>query len=293
MEQLLIAVLQDLGGESGGAALAPDMTEEYLDQQYAGLELLLGFNVQRDLFRQLTGEYGFAITSLNILAPAGLGAVLVSEVADPPVVGDSLAALGLLAGALTSDGVTIERVTVGANEVSQVTLEVEGEPVTVHYGIVGDQLVVSVGNALVEYALGWPDALSDNPDYQEAVGYLPPNPQGIAYLDVPTIAQLGTLLLGGLATEIETGLTDAGDRCAEFAAQEEAQTAYDADPAAQSDLDTDFDDVACEDYFDAVSDDNLGVALDFSINVGALAVGEYEQDGMAVTSGILVIPDES
>jgi len=91
---------------------------------------------------------------------------------------------------------------------------------------------------------------------------------------------------------LNAGLQDASDRCAEFSTQSDAQAAYDEDPIANFDLDLDFDGVACSDYVAGLSSGSPVAVLESQVNGGSFAAVSYKQDGMAFTSGILVIPDQ-
>jgi hypothetical protein len=184
-------------------------------------------------------------------------------------------------------------ITIGDADVNQIVVAVEnldGMPVSVQYGVIGDEFILSTGDAVVEYALGVADPLSENPEFQEAVSLLPVEYDGLFYLGTSSLIEAGQPVLTGVGSDLDSGLDDASDRCAEFTTQDEAQAAYDEDPVANFDLDLDFDGAACDDYFEDSSLSTPGVAVDVQPNVGSFAAVTYKEDGMAFTSGILVIP---
>jgi len=290
IEQVLVAVL---GVFSGSTEPAPVITQQYLDQQYDGLEMLFGFNVQTDFIRQLQGEYGFALTHIDVSDPSNIQAVLVSEVDDPLVVTDALRSLGGFVQAASEGQASISTVTVGDSTVNQITVQAEGSEIVVQYGVVNDELVLSIGNALVEYVLGTSPTLVDNPGYQEALGYLPAEHDSIYYVGIPALIELGSSMAEGVSADVDSGIVDSSDRCVEFVDQAAAQQAYDDDPVTNFDLDLDFDGVACDDFFEGSVSGEMDLQMAFEVNVGVLALVSYQQDGMSFTSGILVIPDES
>ena len=290
LEQLFIAVLS--GTSSTSSEPLPELNQQFFDQQYAGLELLLGFNLQTELIRQLTGEYGFALTNVDLLDPANIGVLLVSGVSDPETVGNSLASVGLLIQSMSEGSSTVSSITVGDYSVNQIQVESDGAELAVQYGVADDQLIVSTGDALVEYVLGSSGALADDPVFQEALGYLPSQYDGLFYLNTPELVELGSSVLGPMlsATE-ESGLPDSSARCGDFADQQAAQSAYDEDPVANFDLDVDFDGQACDDFFQDSAATTPTIGFELSVNLGGLALVSQTEDDATMTSGILVIPD--
>ena len=122
---------------------------------------------------------------------------------------------------------------------------------------------------------------------------LPAEYDGLLYVEVSEVLAAGEPILDGVTSDLDSGLQDASDRCAEFGDRSEAQIAYDDDPIANFDLDLDFDGLACDDYFNESSTSMQGVGLGVQLNVGSFAAVSYKQDGMAFTTGILVIPRRS
>jgi hypothetical protein len=289
IEQLLVVGSGELSGATG---IMPEMTQEYIDTQFAEFVPLIGFNVQTEFIQQMEGEFGFALIGVDPMNPASIQAILASEIADPIAVTDALTSVGNLIQGVGQGQVQASLVTIGDSSVNQIAFDADGVPINVQYGVVGDEFTLSVGDAVVEYALGVSDPLSANPDFQEALSLLPAEYDGLFYLGTASLIEAGQPIVSGVGSDLDSGLGDASDRCADFVAQEDAQAAYDEDPVANFDLDLDFDGVACDDYFDVPSTGTAVAGLDGQVNVGSFAAVSYKQDGMGFTSGILVIPDE-
>jgi len=289
IEQLLVV---GSGLMSGSTEIVPEMTQAYIDSQYAEFVQLLGFNLQTAFIQQLQGEYGFAVTGVDPVDPANIQAILTSEVGDPLVVTDALSSAGALVQAFSEGQAVVSTVTIGESSLNQVALNADGSEITVQYGLVGDEFALSVGEALVEYTLGIAEPLSANPDFQEALSLLPAEYDGLFYLATSDLAETGEPILTEASSDLDSGLEDANDRCAEYITQPLAQAAYDEDPINNFELDLNFNGVACDDYFDDTAPGSPVAVLDAQANIGSFAVVSYKQDGMAFTSGILVIPDE-
>lgn len=307
-EQLILFILVGRTGDEETTFTTP--TEQLIADQYSGLEMLLGFNAQTDLFQQLVGEYGFAVNSINLMDPESFGVLFVSGVDDPVVVDNTLTSLGRLMQMVGEDAPPIEQVTVGDYTVNQITVTSEDMTTDIQYGVVGDELVVGVGTALLDYVLGATGTLSDNPLYQEALAYLPEPQTGVYYVNAPEVVNIvlgfASLLVvdsfseastEAVSSDVDAGITDAGERCAEYVDQREAQAAYDDDPVTNFDLDFDFDGVACDDFFTEsvgvmASPEPTTIFSTGGLNIGALASVSYLDGEIERTSGILVVPGE-
>jgi hypothetical protein len=271
-----------------GEAATPGAVD--LESQYLLLSLLLGFHIQDDFLAQLSGEYGFALTNIDLNDPTQIEALLVSEVQDPERVG---LAIGNLSPLLTSigAGVSVTSRLIDGDTVTTVGVPLDGlAAVTVEYGVVEQELLVGVGEAIDAYLDGPTSSLAADPGYQQALSLLPDEYDGVFFVNVSTlmeVAQEG----GDLADAIGVGGLVAEDsRCAEFASAEEAQAAYDEDPIANFDLDPNFDGQACEEYF---SEQTGGFATPVAAydRLGDFALVSHKDNGLARTSGILVIEE--
>ena len=289
IEQLLVVAT---GIMSGVSETAPEMSSAYIDSQLASFAPLLGFNPQTDFIQQLEGEFGFAVTQVDPVDPANIQAIITSEVGDPLVVADALGSLGALIQAGSEGQAVVSTVTIGDAAVNQIAITSDTGDINVQYGVVGDEFALAIGDALVEYALGSGEPLSENVDFQETMALLPTEYDGLFYLGVSELASAGEPMLEGVSSSLDAGLQDSSARCAEFLTQSEAQAAYDEDPIANFDLDLDFDGVACSDFVGQSATGSPEPVLNAEVGVGSFAAVSYKQDGMAFTSGILVIPGE-
>jgi hypothetical protein len=309
-EQLILLMLQGVEGDPDAPMTA--FTEASIAEQFAGLEMLLGFNPQTDLIQQLTGQYGLAVSSIDLMDPTGFGVLFVSEVTDPAAVEASLRQLALLSGVIGDDVPPVVSVTIGDAQLSQMEFDVDGMQLPLQFGVVDGQMLIGVGAALSNFILGGSQSLADNPVYAEAMGYLPDPQSGAYFINVPEIVNLAMLGAALFAIDVQSssgsfldddgGMIDASERCAEYATQDEAQAAYDDDPIANFDLDFDFDGEACDDYFDiglwdddsddaGTSDDLFGdLTMGFEVNIGGLAMVTYDDGDIHRMSGILVVP---
>jgi hypothetical protein len=294
VEQVLIVALEASSGSADPLATPVPVTQDYLDEQYESLSLLFGFNPQTDFIRQLEGEYGFALHAIDPADPASTGAILVSDVLDPITVENALESLNAVIQSATQGQFPVTTTTIGGGQVSQVDIPVDDfQQVTLQWGILEGQFVLGLGNALAEYVLGVPSPLSESVTFQETMSYLPAEYDGVFYLQLSRLTDLAESMATESFSDFDGGGEDASESCAVFVDQAEAQAAYDEDPVANYDLDQNFDGVACEDFFsgeDMIDDIETGASVD--VTLGDFAMVSYKQDGLAMTSGILIIPEQ-
>lgn len=303
-------VLQGLGavgislalGQFGGMATpTPDESADaFIARQYQELASLIGVNLQTDLLDQLSGEYGAWVRADP--AAGAVEALFASGVTDPGVVVNALSQLALLVQGGGGGETVVTTRTVDGSTVNVIETEPGAPPI--EYGVVGDRLLIGVGDAIDTDADGPAAALADAGPYQDAVAALPDvNAYATVYVD---LAQVVPLLAGaadssdgmGMGLGAEDGGEDASESCADFASQEEAQAAYDANEPGTFDLDQDFDGIVCEDYFGASTptagaagdQSAAGVPVDLSAFT-AFALVAYEEDGMRRSSAIVTIAE--
>lgn len=298
---LLLA--QAINGEEPGAAPPEGVTgEEYADQQFEQAARTLGFDLRSDLFDLLAGEYGVAISVPDIATltnPDSLFAIVASGVSDPATAARSIGSLATGLAGLVEGG--------GEGTTSFSTREVDGStvytaedtstdlPITAELGVVGDQLLLGLGDSIDTFVTGPTESLADDPVYREVLATLPAEHGGTLYIDLAQAISLAQTLfvLSEGASGTTNGIEDASEDCAAYADQAEAQDAYDADPSL-IDLDQDFDGEACEDFFaqpEASPAPTFG-ELDLSALV-AFAQVRYSRDGLRGTSAILYIASEA
>jgi len=133
------------------------------------------------------------------------------------------------------------------------------------------------------------DNLAKNPTYQAALAELPSEHGFTMYVD---IKQLATLAEAAAAMEMGGGFKDASEKCSEYASQEAAQEAFDADPATNWELDQDFDGQACEDYFvTEQAQATPEISAEQLSKIAAFAMVGYQDGAMTKTSSILLIEE--
>jgi len=296
---LLGLALGAAGGPSGVPAATPvtddpDAAVAAIYEQAAGL---IGVNLQTDLFQQFTGE--FALTISSEADPSSITALFATDVADPGTVVNALNQLNLLIQGAA--GGAAEATTRDVNG-SQVNVIDTGDPAIpdVEYGVVEDQFLLAVGDAIDEFVEGPADSLADNAQFQDVFATLPEENNGLLYVDlaqiVPLLQGLAEADTGALG---ETGIEDAAPACADYESQEAAQEAYDAGEEGTFDLDQDFDGEVCEDFFAAATPEVATAAaatpvteVDLSA-LRAFALVAYEENGLRRSSSILYIePNE-
>ncbi len=270
-------------------------------KQYEDAAGILGVNLQTDLFQQFAGEYGAWLTA-DAAMESGSG-VFASQVSDPDTVSNTLMQLSfLIQGAMGGETALATRA-VGEGSVYSLDL---GDGTTFEFGVVGDMFVMGTGDAVERFA--GPDSASLSADtlYQDVMGTLPEDTNSIFFIDLEQaipLAETASESSDDFGFDTGVGFEDASEACADYATQEEAQTAYDAGEPNTFDLDQDFDGDVCEDYFAPaaveVSDDSDDAGSDFEDTlanadysaVKAFAVVGHEEDGLQHASGILYIAE--
>ncbi|MCA9832518.1 MAG: DUF3352 domain-containing protein [Thermomicrobiales bacterium] len=250
LDSLVQAALSDADGDG-----VQDEATPTVDESWAMLESQLGFNPNTDLLQKLDGEWAVA-ASIQGFDPETFQmnpqVLFVSDSSDPATLQnttDTIAALvqqmndgSYETGVREVDGGTLQTVTLSTESTS-------GVPVVIEYGVVNDQLVISVNGAIDDYLAGDSDKLADDANYQAVLAALPSdNVVAISYVNIE-----GQVLplLDALVTSLNSSFStlDNDPACGDYATQQEAQDAYDADSSTLWNLDYDFDGTACEDYF--------------------------------------------
>lgn len=287
LDTIALLFIQSLFGADSAATPAPiQSAEEYAAGVFEQTAQLFGFNLQTDFIDQMVGEYALALWGVETLDPTQINALFVTGVGDAATFNDAVAKINLLIQGAAQGQVSITTRQVGTDTINVVDLSATGAPVTVEYGVVGNEFVLGVNNGVTVYTEGPADPLSANPTYQGALAALPAEHNSIFYLDLSQLVPLFETFSGAMTVTSE----DASEKCAEYASQEDAQAAYDADTATNWELDLDFDGTACEDFFAPASPEAAAVQPDLS-KLTAFAVVGYQQDGMTGASGILVIAE--
>jgi len=278
-----------LGIETGATPTAGQTAEEYADEVFAQSAQVIGFNLKTDLIDQLQGEYGLALWGLNMLDPSGLGFLFVSGVENQATVQDVVSKISLLAQSAGGGEFTVSTRTVGESVVNSIDLSSSGFPLSLDYGVVGDQLIISLGSGLEGYLSGQPTTLADNAEYTAALSGVPENPTSIVYVDLAQLIPLVESFTGSLEGSSSLDIEDASEKCAEYDSQEAAQAAYDEDSFTNYELDQDFDGTACEDYFAPVGVE-ASPTPEFNYDaLQSVIVVTYEKDGFSGATVLLAI----
>ena len=284
-----------------GTPEAPADPDAAIAKQYEDAAGILGVNLQTDLFQQFAGEYGAWLTA-DAAMESGSG-VFASQVSDPDTVSNTLMQLSfLIQGAMGGESALATRA-VGEGSVYSMDL---GDGMAFEFGVVGDMFVMGTGDAVERFA--GPDSASLSADtlYQDVMGTLPEDTNSIFFIDLEQaipLAETASESSDDFGFDTGVGFEDASDSCADYATQEEAQTAYDAGEPDTFDLDQDFDGNVCEDYFAPVAavataeSDDAGSDMEDALTnadysaVKAFAVVGHEEDGLQHASGILYIAE--
>jgi Protein of unknown function (DUF3352) len=284
------------------ASPAPGETpQSFIARQYEAIAGLLGFNPQTELLQQLTGEYGAWVR--GAADPSTLGALFVSGVKDPGTVANALAQVTMLIQGNSGGETTATTRTVAGSRIT--TLPTEPGAPSIEYGVIGNQLVIGVGDAIDRFAGPMSATLADNAQYQAAMATLPTETNGSLYLDlgrlIPLVQQAEETSSGAIsATSASSGgipsVRDASPDCGKYPDQAAAQKAYDALEPGTFNLDQNFNGVVCEDYFATPAAATSAATPLAGTTAGpatsaiqAFALVAYDKDGMRRTSSILYI----
>ncbi|MDQ4043867.1 MAG: hypothetical protein M3173_00245, partial [Chloroflexota bacterium] len=160
----------------------------------------------------------------------------------------------------------------------------------IEFGVIGDEVVISIGTGLDDYLDGPAEPLAQDESFQALMAHLPDEYHSLTYIDLNEVISLGTELSEGQGFAGE----DADPACGDYASQAEAQAAYDEDQFANFLLDLDFDGEACEDYaFAGATPSASPVAEeDAYSNIQGLATVMYEEGDVEASSTFILITGE-
>lgn len=266
-----------------------------IDETWAMFEQQLGFNPDTDLLANLDGEYAVFIGVHGL--DAGMPTpefLFVSETSDAASVQQVSQTISNMLEMMNEGDYTVGTRAVEGGEVTQITLDpemTEGIPVVIEFGVVGDELLIGVNDAVDHYLDPTADKLADDANFQNTMSLLPSeNVINVGYLNIegqvmPLLDWFATMLMGSMST------LDNHEDCANYATQIEAQEAYDADPGSLWLLDMDFDGEACEDFFDTPAPAASPESITSGINIPAAGSVTWVDDEAVHTSSILVIGD--
>jgi len=261
------------------------------DAVFAQAESLLGFNLKSDFIDHLVGEFGLAVSVTGSDSdPENLpsvDAILFSDVDNAVAVQDVMSKIAFIVGAALGESGTVETREVNDSQVNVVDLSQTGVADKAEFGVVDDQFVLSVGSGLDDY-LNVPESpMSADPNFNAVMEHLPSDYGSVAYINMPAVLTLVSDFSGSMSVSVE----DSDPSCGEYATQEEAQAAYDADQFENFLLDQDFDGQACEDFFGDAAATPEATANPYP-NVVGLGSVSTQEDGINATSTFLLIAGE-
>lgn len=291
LDTLVQSSLSDMDGDG-----TPDAATPTVDDAWAMLESQLGFNPNTELLQKLDGEWAVS-ASIQDFDPDTFQMnpqmLFVSNTSDPATLQKTTDTIAALAqqmndgsyetGVRTVDGGTLQTVTLSTDSTS-------GIPVVIEYGIVNDQLVISINGAIDDYLAADSSKLADDANYQAVLAALPSdNVISVSYVNIEgQVLPLLDALVASLNSSFST--LDNDPACAEYATQQEAQDAYDADSTTLWNLDYDFDGMACEDYFaDATPTEATPESFTDVVHIPASGAVTWVDDDAVWVSSILLI----
>jgi hypothetical protein len=296
----LISIAFGMGDPT--AAPDPDASpEDFIAEQYEMASSMIGINLQTDLFQQFSGEYGGWLTA--DLESENVSGVFTSGTEDPDTVANALMQLSFLIQGASGTETPLTTREVAGGQVYVIDLGDDAGS-TLEFGLVGDRFVIGKGDAIDRFDGAPEESLASNPQFQAVMDTLPVEHNGVVYIDlvqaIPVFEvaseQSEDFDLGGF-----DDFPDASESCANYASQEEAQTAYDAAESGTFDLDQDFDGEVCEDFFvvetetPESTDETAEMAdafadVDYS-GIKAFASVSYDDEGMNRSSAIIYISE--
>jgi hypothetical protein len=295
ISELLGYFLQMAFAETGSSTpeTVPSATPS-VDEVYAQLETQLGFNLKTDLIDQMDGEWALALDAEQIFSETpDVDVVFVSEVADEATVDDATSKISFIVGsAIDSETADISEREVEGGTVTTVTVEDmmgPGAPGVIEWAVINGEFLVGLNDGIDNYLDGSAEVLADDPIYQQTMEALPSGDMvSIEYVNLDqTIPMIEEAVM---SMDSSFDVLDNDEACGEYATQEEAQEAYDADEFELWNLDLDYDGEACEDFFNTTT---APVASPESMteDLQILSAGSvsYVEDGMYHTSSIILI----
>lgn len=286
---LALAFAQELVGMNAGATpVAAQDPEAYADEVFAEAEATLGFNIKSDFLDHMVGEWGIAVGAEDVLSPEPVvNGIFASNVDDATAVGDVVNKLTAIAESASDEEFEISSREVNGSSVTTIDVSDAGLPLVIEFGVVGEQFLIGVNEGIDNFVNGPDSSLADNQTFQATLDALPADFGAVSFVNLELIVPL---VEETVAATTSTNVPDADPACEEFATQEEAQAAYDADNFENFALDQDFDGTACEDFFggDAATPEATPAIAD-SINVLSIGTVLFQADGASGTSTIILI----
>jgi hypothetical protein len=158
-----------------------------IDEMYESLAQLFGFNLKTEFIDQLVGEYGFGVWGVDNGDPTEIGAVLVSGADDAELLGDTVSSVSFLIQAGGQGELNVTSRPIEGGPINNVHFNAEGVPVSIDFGVVGDEFILGLNDGADMVTSGPTDSLSDSPVYQNAMSLLPEEHASIYFVNVAAL----------------------------------------------------------------------------------------------------------
>ena len=258
-------------------------TADDIRQQFAQAKEILGFDPWEDLFAHF-GDQVIAYATFPTISGDGfdMEALLTVAAAEPAALAPTVQEIADWIER-SDTGIDVSTRKAGDDTIYTIASDEMDMAPPAEFGVIGDQLVAGIGAGIDNLGTTPSQSLTDDAQYQAVLELLPKRYFAVEYFDFRPVTGFIAMMDGSM------GMADADPACNEFTSQEQAQSAYDEDPLANSDLDTDFDGEACEDAFGRSA---TPVAAAGSVeNVKAFAAVAFNDGVRMGTSTILYIPE--
>ncbi|HQY30275.1 MAG TPA: DUF3352 domain-containing protein [Thermomicrobiales bacterium] len=218
LSSLIVGVTSEMA--PGDATATPVAVS--VDDAYAQLESLLGFNFKTDFMDQMTGPYGFALWNLDANNPAKIAAVLTSQVDTPDKVDNTISTVVNLIQLAGQGSLSVTSHTVPGGSLNNILAPVDGDSISIDFGLIGDQFVLGIGDGAETALTGATDSLADSDVFKTAMSELPTEYQAIYFANVQELQAAsedsGMMGSGNLLDEITSQQAASNNAVESFAA---------------------------------------------------------------------------
>jgi hypothetical protein len=172
--------LSDFDSEDELASPTPVSVED----MYGQVEMLLGFNLKTDFMDQLSGPYAFGVWNVDEELPS---AALVSGVTDATEIGDTVGTISQLVQAAGQGEVSVTSLSVTGGAVDHVEFESDGMAISIDYGVIGNEFVLSLGGGAETVMNGPEESLANSETFTNSLSLLPAEYQALYFLDIAAL----------------------------------------------------------------------------------------------------------
>ena len=281
--------------EGTNTAVATPASTPSVDETWAMMEQMLGFNPDTDLLQKLDGEYAMYAGVYDLESGVPTPEFLfVSGTSDAATLNETMAQVTQLATEMNAGDYEMSSRTVEGGELTVMTFPGETTglvPVVLEFGVVNDEMLIGVNGAIDKYLAGDSETLADSANFQAAFAELPSeNLMSMSYMDIE--GQVLPLLdYVVVMMDSSSSTLDNHEDCATYATQEEAQAAYDADSSTLWLLDMDYDGEACEDFFGEATAQASPELVSEQVNVVSAGSVTWADADAIYSNSVIVIGD--